>query len=146
MYTPDGVKQERSGWRDQWISQRHRAWGYDCPCVDIDFLAIEYTQRVPVALVEYKAARPFRIDTEAANYQALINASAGMNVPLLVVFYSPRYAWFYVQPLNYQAQRWFGRGQWLSEREYVGELYALRGLSVPSSVAGQLSDFKPEGR
>jgi hypothetical protein len=146
MYTPDGVKQERTGWRDAWISQRHRAWGYDCPMCDIDFLAIEYTQKVPVALVEYKAARPFRIDTEAANYTALINASAGMNVPLLVVFYSPTYAWFYVHPLNYQALRWFGRGQWMSEREYVRELYALRGIAVPSSVADQLSDFKPEGR
>lgn len=146
MYTPDGVRQERSGWRDQWISQRHRSWGYDCPMVDIDFLAIEYTQKVPVALVDYKAARPFRIDANAANYTALINASAGMNVPFMVVFYSPQYAWFYVHPMNYQSMQWFGRGQWMSEREYVAALYTLRGISVPPTVAIRLSDFKPDVR
>ena len=48
------VKKERNGWRDEAISLRHRLWGWDCPCVDIDFLLIEFDKSLPVALVEYK--------------------------------------------------------------------------------------------
>lgn len=30
--------QERTGWRDEEISARHRIWGVNCPAVDLDFL------------------------------------------------------------------------------------------------------------
>ena len=63
MYDRDGVRRERSGWRDEWISKRHRLWGFDCPAVDIDFLMLEYDRSVPCALIEYKEqhARPVNL-------------------------------------------------------------------------------------
>ena len=47
------VRQERTGWRDEALSKRHRDWGWDCPAIDIDFLMIEYDKGKSVALVEY---------------------------------------------------------------------------------------------
>ena len=32
------VRQERSGWRDMRLSERHRRWGWNCPAVDLDHL------------------------------------------------------------------------------------------------------------
>lgn len=45
---------ERSGWRDQEISLRHRKWGFNCPCTDLDFMLLEYNHGAPVAVVDYK--------------------------------------------------------------------------------------------
>ncbi len=55
---------ERSGWRDGWISERHRHWG-DLPCVNLDCVVtaggavvedgwLEYDRRRSVAIIEYK--------------------------------------------------------------------------------------------
>lgn len=33
---------ERTGWRDENLSRRHREWGFHCPAVDLGFLLIEY--------------------------------------------------------------------------------------------------------
>lgn len=143
MFDPDGVRQERSGWRDEAISARHRQWGYDCPMVDIDFLAVEYNRREPAALVDYKACRPFPINFYEANYAVLASAANGMRVPFMVVFYSPNYWWFYVVPGNDRAHRFYGGPCWMSERDYVTGLYRLRGLPVPDAVQARLTDFNP---
>ena len=41
------VRAERTGWRDEGLSQEHRKWGFDCP-------AFEYDTECASALVEYK--------------------------------------------------------------------------------------------
>lgn len=59
--------EERTGWRDQELSNRHRTWGHDCPAEDVDFLLdtqptmfndsfrlVEYYHARPKALIEYK--------------------------------------------------------------------------------------------
>ena len=48
------VKKERSGWRDEGISRRHRLWGVSCSATDIDFLLVEYIYNTPKAIIEYK--------------------------------------------------------------------------------------------
>ena len=53
-YSVDGVRQERTNWRDQELSARHRTWGFNCPAVDLDFLMVEYNIGKPVGLIEYK--------------------------------------------------------------------------------------------
>ena len=35
------VRKERTGWRDEEISRRHRLWGVSCAATDIDFLLVE---------------------------------------------------------------------------------------------------------
>lgn len=39
---------ERTGWRDERLSRRHREWGFDCPMVDCDFIAVEFDHKEPV--------------------------------------------------------------------------------------------------
>jgi hypothetical protein len=45
---------ERTGWRDESVSRRHRKWGFDCPATDLDFMLLEYNHGAPVAVVDYK--------------------------------------------------------------------------------------------
>ena len=40
------VRPERTGWRDEKLSQRHRMWGWDCPAVDIDFLLLGHADEL----------------------------------------------------------------------------------------------------
>ena len=138
------VKQERSHWRDAAISARHRLYGYDVPMTDIDFLAVEYSRKRAVMLVDYKAARPFPVNPQAANYTVLSQLASASGVPFVIVFYSPRLWWFYIHPMNSEAAAQFGRGEWMSEREYVSALYRLRDLPLPAEIAAQLSDYKPK--
>jgi hypothetical protein len=78
-----GVRQERTGWRDQEISERHRLWGASCPVVDLDFLLTEIHVGEPMALVEYKhfGARP--IDPRPAVFTALRNLADLAAIPSL---------------------------------------------------------------
>jgi hypothetical protein len=64
--------EERTGWRDEELSLRHRLyWGRDCPAVDVDFMLsdapemfddnfrlVEYYHSKPKALIEYKHWNP----------------------------------------------------------------------------------------
>ena len=60
------VKEERSGWRDEMLSQRHRDWGFNCPAIDIDFLLIEYNSAKVKALVEYNMDEAFKLEAPEA--------------------------------------------------------------------------------
>jgi len=48
------TRPERTQWRDQKLSERHRAWGFNCPAIDIDFLMVEFHTGKPVAIIDYK--------------------------------------------------------------------------------------------
>jgi hypothetical protein len=138
LWSPDGVRQERSNWRDLELSNRHRLWGFDCPMVDIDFLAIEYDRARPCALIEYKrrmvTAAPIpTLDFNAANYQALIAMADErlQPLPFAVVWYwraDPERWLFVVVPVNETGRRRnpFGKGEVAAERRYVAWLHAMR--------------------
>jgi hypothetical protein len=36
------VRPERTRWRDEALSARHRKWGFHCPAVDLDLILCEY--------------------------------------------------------------------------------------------------------
>lgn len=46
------MKEEKWGMRDQDLSERHRLYGYNLPCVDLDFPLLEFHHEKPVALIE----------------------------------------------------------------------------------------------
>lgn len=133
------VKPERTSWRDEWISNRHRAWGWDCPMVDIDFLAAEYDQARAVAIIEYKAAGAPISDFSKANYRVLIGMADTLKIPFAVVRYHSGQSLFYVQPGNELARFAFTCQQIVSEFEYVGQLYRLRKRETPETISRQLS-------
>lgn len=127
----DGVKQERSGWRCEEISRRHREWGYNCPAVDLDFLVVEYNYGTPVALIEYKNRNYRSANTSDRTYDALTKLADNYSpkpLPFFVVVYDPADWWFIMHPMNDEAKRVCRRaaGQPISEQEFVQGLYRLR--------------------
>lgn len=139
----NGVRQERTGWRDERISRRHREWGAACTAVDIDFLLLEYHANAPAALIEYKAVGARWPDMSKGVYPALRTLSDCARIPFFLVFYEPTRWWFRLVPANDHAKRHFPYQVTLSEREYVSALYRLRGVSLPVDVYQRLGGYKP---
>ena len=126
---------ERTEWRDLALSKRHRKWGENCPMVDIDFLALEYDRARARAIVEYKHEdAPPEQYASRANYLALIDLGDRAGLPVFVVRYGADFSWFWVTPLNDPARAFVPEPTRLSERQWVGILYSLRGRSVPESL------------
>lgn len=136
-------REERSGWRDQALSMRHRLYGADCPAVDLDFLLVEFDTGKPVAVIEYKAGDPRPLDLEHPSYRALRHLADASRIPLVIAFYSPLWS-FTVYPCNDHAREWFTAGEQLSELEYVRRLYALRGRELPAEIEVRMNDVLPQ--
>lgn len=126
-----GTAKERTGWRDEEISRRHRLWGVACPAVDLDFVLMEYHHGKPCAIVEYKHVRAREVDPTKSNYRALVELANGYRngeLPCFVARYNP-FDWsFIVTPLNNVACDYFREyaGQLLTEQEFVRFLLFLR--------------------
>lgn len=141
------VRNERSGWRDEKISRRHRTWGFNCPAVDLDFLAVEYNIGLPVAIVEYKHWKAREPDTSHPTYRALLtlcDEHRRGSLPFLLAYYWPEFWGFRVRPLNTKAATSFKADEYLSELEYVDRLYRLRSLTVSNEVLARLNRERPE--
>lgn len=138
----NGVRAERLGWRDEKISRRHREWGVQCPCVDIDFLLVEHSFGKPAALIEYK----FHLATlnfSHANYMALGALADSAGIPFIIALYWPDSWSFKIHPMNDLAKLYFEDGQILSEEEYVKKLHHLRRVSMNQELIGKLNTFVP---
>jgi hypothetical protein len=124
----DGTREDRTGWRCQAISQRHRTWGYDCPAVDLDFMVAEYNYGKPVALIEYKDKHARNPDLNHATYKALKSLADGYTEPLpfLVAIYCPDDWWFRIIPVNARAIYIYKNRSLLTEQRFVRSLYSLR--------------------
>lgn len=124
------VAPERTGWRDEKLSQRHRQWGWDCPAVDIDFLMIEYDIGKATALVEYKnefAAPQYR---SHPSYQALIDLGDRAQLPVFSCRYSSDFTNWRVTPLNRKAREFCLTQRDMTEQEWVALLYKTRGRRI----------------
>lgn len=146
------TRHERSGWRCEWISRRHRRWGADCPGVDVDFLVAEYDAAKPVAIVEYKhinASPVFPTDPSIRTLADLANQYRPGPLPFLVVRYDPDWSCFMMMAGN-NAARVKLRGHldhWISEKAFVTQLQALRFGTVSfrdRHIVDALPDFVPE--
>lgn len=145
-YAPDGVRLERTGWRDQEISARHRLWGFNCPAADLDFLLVEYNVGKPVGLVEYKHYQAQMPDMKHATYRALADLADGyrnVGLPFWIAFYWPECWAFRVMPVNASAKEHFRHMEDLSEFDYVVRMYQLRRMAFAHALAGQLSKMMP---
>lgn len=137
---PDATKKERSGWRDEGLSRRHREWGRPLHMTDIDWLVIEHTAGTSRALIEYKHECSGIDFTTSCNAAALRHV-AGTNrqpLPLFLVRYW-RDPWtFSVSPENATAKAIVSAPTTMNEREYVALLYSLRGLRLADQIAATL--------
>jgi len=128
------VKQERTGWRDLALSQRHRKWGWDCPAVDLDFLFLEYDRGKAVAIVEYKHERAKPQYASHPTYQAMIDLGTRADVPVIAVRYVDDFSSWRAIPLNKKAGEWLPERKTMTEREWVTFLYNLRGYAPPEEL------------
>lgn len=134
------VKPERTGWRDQRLSLRHRQWGLDCPAADIDFLLAEYDHYQPVALIEYKHEFAAPAMTKDATRRVLANLGNAAKLPAFGVRYADDLSWFRPVPLNDRAKQELPEVVRMSEKGFVTFLYRLRGRTIPAAIACTLSD------
>lgn len=138
------VRQERTGWRDQALSRRHRQWGFNAPAVDIDFLMVEYDHHTAKAMVEYKAYLGQKIDTETSAIRALEDMANRSGLPFFVAAYDPTDFWFYVKPMNDIAKRYLPEktARSISEADFVRLLYRVRGIPCPPQVSAACNTRK----
>jgi hypothetical protein len=139
-------KYERTGWRDEAISLRHRDWwGKDCPMVNFDFLALEYNHAMPVAIVEYKYFQARMFELTNPNYLALLNLASNHNppIPFLIAYYWKDPWSFRVHPANREAMMFFANPAYLSEQQFVTKLYQMRGVAIDAKVLGRLHALLP---
>jgi len=138
---------ERSGWRDEHISRRHRLWGVNCPAVDLDFVMMEYNVGLPAALVEYKKYCARALDLRHATYRALrALADREPPIPFIIAYYWPDVWAFRVYPVNESARRIYPPDRRsLSEQRFVRSLYYLRNEVVEEHVLRNLSDIPLPG-
>lgn len=130
---------ERTGWRDLMISSRHRDWGWAAPCVDIDFMVAEYSTGRVVAGVEYKHERRGTDDLVDYNGRLLGGLFEDAGKPAFLCRYAADLSWFEVSALNERGRRWMPGRARFDELGWVGFLYALRGLAVPSQIVEALT-------
>jgi hypothetical protein len=143
------VRKELLKWRDEEISNRHRAWGFHCPCVDVDFLVLEFKSGKPCAIVEYKHKNVSYLDPESSSLQALVELgnAYGQGIPVFVAIYCDVDWWFKIVPLNKAAESIYTpERRLLSEKRFVKSLYYLRGswlANEDSKWFSALSDVSP---
>lgn len=126
---------ERTGWRDQEISARHRLWGPWAGAIDMDFLLIEATVTgVPKALIEYKHFQA----KFATNYQLRVYRELGdkAELPFFLAVYCNKDWWFKVSPHNHHAREILTFEKPMSEYEYIRFLQELRGVhaAIPDTA------------
>jgi hypothetical protein len=136
---------ERSGWRDQEISRRHRRWGFTITATDLDFLLVEYVLGLPVAIVEYKHCAAGPVDLDHPTYLALRNlADRPPALPFVIARYWPDTWAFRVTAVNDVAAGHFGASPCdLSEHDWVLALHDLRAMTAHAAVLRNLNQLMP---
>lgn len=139
------VKEEVNNWRDRRLSNRHRAWGWDCPATDLDFIMVEYNRNIPVAIIDYKHGNSkgsIQKICRSSSVQAQLTLANMAGIAFSVVLYWPDTWVFMTYPANDSARRVFNPGERLTELEYVKKLYSLRGIPAPAALVAALGTDK----
>ncbi len=132
-------RNERTGWRDEALSRRHRRYGWGCPAVDLDFLLLEYDHGKASALIEYKnELAPIQYASHPT-YQALIDLGNRADLPVIVARYTTDFSKWKVTPLNNKAKTFIPEKKEMDENGFISLLYNLRGQKVPPSVLENLN-------
>jgi len=134
------VREERTFWRDEKVLVRHRLYGFDLPCVDVDCLLCEYNHAIPAAIVELKECHATIPNFNNTSFRALKYMADKCKIPFIVVFYYPEKWCYRVYPQNYWAKKVYTQPYSdLSEREYVESLMFMRNQPKDESLLGQLN-------
>ena len=139
---------ERTGWRDQELSARHRKWGDRLYVVDVDFLMVEYCARRAGMMVDYKhhVARS-SVDENTASHQALAWLADGRSIPFVICIYNLdiEEPLFEVLPVNQTAKDYFVEPYVLTEENWIHFQHHLRGLAQDEELKCILESIKKYG-
>jgi hypothetical protein len=129
------TRPERTQWRDQKLSERHRAWGFNCPAIDIDFLMVEFHTGKPVAIIDYKRYTGSIKNLNQKSIDAISTLASNSNIPFFVVFYWDDVWAFRITAINSIAkntlqQYKIDENKILTEQQYVYFLYKLRNIKL----------------
>jgi hypothetical protein len=129
------TRPERTQWRDQKLSERHRAWGFNCPAIDIDFLMVEFHTGKPVAIIDYKRYTGSIKNLNQKSIDAISTLANNSNIPFFVVFYWDDVWAFQITAINSIAknillQHKIDENKILTEQQYVYFLYKLRNIKL----------------
>lgn len=165
---------ERTGWRDQGLSERHRLWGMDCPMTDIDYLvtaegaigvdddwlSVEYDALLPRLLVDYKHWKMAWPPTIGANLVSFGCLGDMAGLPACIVRYGgEEMEWenWWIAPINNAAtaKLFAAKKQIFSiqkplqlenEAKFVHFLYWIRGTGrAPQEVIDRINATKTGG-
>jgi hypothetical protein len=134
------VKEERSHWRDEEISERHKLWGFNCPAIDLDFVMTEFDTYMPIAFFEYKKEPCSSIIiNKCPEFKVLINLGNMCHLPSYFCKYrkTEDSFEFSIMALNRIAIDMTPKdktGVWLLEKQFVDFLYWLRKRDTPSGL------------
>lgn len=139
---------ERTGWRDESISKRHRDWGINCPAVDLDFVLVEYDRGEPCAIIDYKHKNARAFSSVHPTMRAVSKLATNSRIPFFIVKYTEKWD-CNILPINEFAEKCSekylndptGSRGYIREFEFVAFLYALRGRGhkIPDEVAFRLT-------
>jgi hypothetical protein len=143
-----GQAAERTGWRDEQLSLRHRRWGFNCPGVDLDLVMLEYHLSEPVAVVEYKHHRAQQPDLTHPNYLAMGALADRACVPMFVARYWPDTWAIHLFAVTGLAETALGnrKDERMSEQGYVLFLHHIRQVLVHDRVVAGLNTVLPPPR
>lgn len=131
------VAPERTNWRDEWISKKHREWGVACQATDIDWLVIEHDGPDIAGLIEYKDEHAKILTPDAIQYKVLQNLGDRAELPVFCVRYFKDDVKFEVTSINGLANKKVPTVKLMSEREYVRFLYKLRNINATDDFLSQ---------
>lgn len=161
--TAAAVGGERASWgsrvnaetrmaHDRELSERHYAWGQNCPAVDLDFLMCEFNRGIPVVLVDYKWQGATLGNTNGFTFKALSSLynEHGEQLPFFIARYWPGTWAFKVLPVNEPAQGWLMTSEWvpMTERQWVTGLYKMRKVALgrgDTAAIARLNNVLPGG-
>jgi len=105
--------------------------------VDIDFVVTEYDNAKPAAVIEYKNESAPMQNSNHPSYRALAEL-CDERYPFFGVRYASDLTRWQVIPLNNAAKSWIPKQRTMSEQNYVGLLYEIRGRKLPSDILKRL--------
>ena len=121
--------EERSGWRDESISLRHRLYGNNVPMQDLDCVELDYG--VPVAFMEWKNEHAAKCSSLSPQIQTLVWIANKCERPAFGIRYASDFSWWRVTALNDLARKFIPEpATQMTEIEYVDFLYSLRGRTL----------------
>jgi hypothetical protein len=128
------VKKRRTTFDERNAMERHRRYGWDAPCCDIDCL--EYDKGIPKAIIEYKFHKAKIVDLDHLHptTKAKRHLADAANLPFFVVRYWEEMWTYFVRPANDIAAAKIGKERLVSEELYVRFLYLLRGRRLSDDL------------